>query len=520
MRTSGVLMPISSIPSPYGIGTMGKQARKFVDFLVKGGQKYWQILPICPTSYGDSPYQSFSSFAGNPYFIDLEYLCKDKLLTKKECESFQWGSNPKYVDYGIMYESRYALLRKVYARFTKKEPQDFEKFCENEKQWLDDYALFMALKDANGGQAWSNWDKSLRLREKKAMEEATEKYSEEIRFYKMLQYLFYQQWNALKTYANEAGIEIIGDVPIYVAGDSADVWANPDQFYLDENLEPIEVAGCPPDAFSDDGQLWGNPLFRWDVMKKDGYTWWTRRIKAMSELYDIIRIDHFRGFDSFYAIPAKDDTAKNGQWKQGPGMELFCELEKKLGKLPIIVEDLGFLTPSVHKLLKDSGFPGMKVIQFAFDSREESDYLPHTYTNHCVVYTGTHDNDTVMGWMKTAPKASVKYAKEYLNLTKEEGYNWGMMRAAWSSVADMAIVPMQDILGLGSEARINTPSTLGNNWKWRATPEQIDAKVAKKLYHYMQMYGRVDKDIKTKKDITEGEEIKVGKDNKKNKENK
>lgn len=520
MRTSGVLMPISSIPSPYGIGTMGKQARKFVDFLVKGGQKYWQILPICPTSYGDSPYQSFSSFAGNPYFIDLEYLCKDKLLTKKECESFQWGSNPKYVDYGIMYESRYALLRKVYARFTKKEPQDFEKFCENEKQWLDDYALFMALKDANGGQAWSNWDKSLRLREKKAMEEATEKYSEEIRFYKMLQYLFYQQWNALKTYANEAGIEIIGDVPIYVAGDSADVWANPDQFYLDENLEPIEVAGCPPDAFSDDGQLWGNPLFRWDVMKKDGYTWWTRRIKAMSELYDIIRIDHFRGFDSFYAIPAKDDTAKNGQWKQGPGMDLFCELERKLGKLPIIVEDLGFLTPSVHKLLKDSGFPGMKVIQFAFDSREESDYLPHTYTNHCVVYTGTHDNDTVMGWMKTAPKASVKYAKEYLNLTKEEGYNWGMMRAAWSSVADMAIVPMQDILGLGSEARINTPSTLGNNWKWRATPEQIDAKVAKKLYHYMQMYGRVNKDIKTKKDITEGEEIKVGKDNKKNKENK
>ena len=520
MRTSGVLMPISSIPSPYGIGTMGKQARKFVDFLVKGGQKYWQILPICPTSYGDSPYQSFSSFAGNPYFIDLEYLCKDKLLTKKECESFQWGSNPKYVDYGIMYESRYALLRKVYARFTKKEPQDFEKFCENEKQWLDDYALFMALKDANGGQAWSNWDKSLRLREKKAMEEATEKYSEEIRFYKMLQYLFYQQWNALKTYANEAGIEIIGDVPIYVAGDSADVWANPDQFYLDENLEPIEVAGCPPDAFSDDGQLWGHPLFRWDVMKKDGYTWWTRRIKAMSELYDIIRIDHFRGFDSFYAIPAKDDTAKNGQWKQGPGMDLFCELEKKLGKLPIIVEDLGFLTPSVHKLLKDSGFPGMKVIQFAFDSREESDYLPHTYTNHCVVYTGTHDNDTVMGWMKTAPKASVKYAKEYLNLTKEEGYNWGMMRAAWSSVADMAIVPMQDILGLGSEARINTPSTLGNNWKWRATPEQIDAKVAKKLYHYMQMYGRVDKDIKTKKNITEGEEIKVGKDNKKNKENK
>lgn len=500
MRTSGVLMPISSLPSPYGIGTMGKQARRFVDFLVRGGQKYWQILPICPTSYGDSPYQSFSSFAGNPYFIDLEYLCKDKLLTKKECESFQWGSNPKYVDYGIMYESRYALLRKAYVRFMKKKPQDFDEFCEKEKQWLDDYALFMALKDANDGQAWSKWDKDLRLRKKEAMESAKEQYAEEIRFYKMLQYLFYKQWNELKAYANEEGIEIIGDVPIYVAGDSADVWANPDQFYLDENLEPIEVAGCPPDAFSDDGQLWGNPLFRWDVMKKDGYTWWTRRIKAMSELYDIIRIDHFRGFDSYYAIPAKDDTAKNGQWKEGPGMDLFTELEKKLGKLPIIVEDLGFLTPSVHKLLKDSGFPGMKVIQFAFDSREESDYLPHTYTNHCVVYTGTHDNDTVMGWMKTAPKASVKYAKEYLNLTKEEGYNWGMMRAAWSSVADMAIVPMQDILGLGSEARINTPSTLGENWKWRATPEQIDTKIAKKLHHYMQMYGRVNKELRVEKE--------------------
>ena len=399
-----------------------------------------------------------------------------------------------------MYESRYALLRKAYVRFMKKKPQDFDEFCEKEKQWLDDYALFMALKDANDGQAWSKWDKDLRLRKKEAMESAKEQYAEEIRFYKMLQYLFYKQWNELKAYANEEGIEIIGDVPIYVAGDSADVWANPDQFYLDENLEPIEVAGCPPDAFSDDGQLWGNPLFRWDVMKKDGYTWWTRRIKAMSELYDIIRIDHFRGFDSYYAIPAKDDTAKNGQWKEGPGMDLFTELEKKLGKLPIIVEDLGFLTPSVHKLLKDSGFPGMKVIQFAFDSREESDYLPHTYTNHCVVYTGTHDNDTVMGWMKTAPKASVKYAKEYLNLTKEEGYNWGMMRAAWSSVADMAIVPMQDILGLGSEARINTPSTLGENWKWRATPEQIDTKIAKKLHHYMQMYGRVNKELRVEKE--------------------
>jgi 4-alpha-glucanotransferase len=491
MRTSGVLMPISSLPSPYGIGTMGKAARKFIDFLEKAGQTYWQILPICQTSYGDSPYQSFSSFAGNPYFIDLEYLCKEKLLTKKECESFAWGDNPSYVDYGTMYESRYALLRKAYVRFQKNIPQDYASFCKKEKEWLDEYSLFMALKDANGGVSWLEWDTDLKLRKEDVLENARKTYASDIDFYRMLQYLFFKQWRELKAYANGKGIEIIGDVPIYVALDSADVWANPGQFYLDKNLNPIEVAGCPPDAFSADGQLWGNPLFRWDVMKKDGFTWWTKRIKAVASLYDIVRIDHFRGFDSYYAIPAKDDTAKNGKWKKGPGIALFETLEQNLGKLPIIAEDLGFLTPSVHKLLKDSGFPGMKVIQFAFDAREDSDYLPHNYPTNCVVYTGTHDNDTVMGWMKTAPRQSVKFAKEYLNLTKEEGYNWGMMRAAWSSVADMAIVPMQDILGLGSEARINIPSTLGDNWKWRATEDQIDNKLAKRVYKYVQMYGRV-----------------------------
>lgn len=506
MRTSGVLMPISSLPSQYGIGTMGKEARRFVDFLEKGGQTYWQILPICPTSYGDSPYQSFSSFAGNPYFIDLELLCKDKLLTKKECESYKWGKKPQYVDYGIMYVNRYALLRKAYERFSKKTPADYEAFCSKEAEWLDEYTLFMALKDANGGVAWSEWDDALKFRKPEAIEEAKEKYADDIAFYKMLQYLFFKQWTALKAYANEKGIRIIGDVPIYVAMDSADVWANPTQFYLDKDLNPIEVAGCPPDAFSADGQLWGNPLFRWDVMKKDSYSWWTKRISAMAKLYDIVRIDHFRGFDSFYAIPAKDDTAKNGVWKDGPGMDLFNVLEKKLGKLPIIVEDLGFLTPSVKKLLKDSGFPGMKVIQFAFDSREDSDYLPHNYPQHCVVYTGTHDNDTVMGWMKTAPKDCVRFAKDYLNLTKEEGYNWGMMRAAWSSVADMAIVPMQDLLGLDSKARINIPSTTGGNWQWRATPEQIDNKLAKKLHKCMQMYARLREEPEEASDKSDAKE--------------
>lgn len=491
MRTSGVLMPISSLPSPYGIGTMGKDAREFVDFLVRGGQTYWQILPICPTSYGDSPYQSFSSFAGNPYFIDLELLCEEKLLTKDECESFDWGDNRRYIDYGVMYVSRYALLKKAYARFMKNAPGDFYDFCSQEEQWLEEYALFMALKDVNGGKAWGEWEESLRVRKPEALEKAREKYKDEIMFYKVLQFLFFKQWRQLKAYANKKGIQIIGDVPIYVAGDSADVWANPTQFYLDEDLNPIEVAGCPPDAFSVDGQLWGNPLFAWDEMKKDNYAWWTKRIKAMSELYDIIRIDHFRGFDSYYAIPAKDKTAKNGKWKEGPGMALFTQLEKKLGKLPIIVEDLGFLTPSVVKLLKDSGFPGMKVIQFAFDSREGSNYLPHTYTPHCVVYTGTHDNDTVMGWFDTAPEHCIEFAKEYLNLTTEEGYNWGMMRGAWASVADMTIMPIQDIIGLGSEARINIPSTLGENWKWRARKGEVTAEMADRLYRYMEMYGRV-----------------------------
>lgn len=491
MRSSGVLMHISSLPSPYGIGTMGREARKFADFLEKSGQKYWQILPICPTSYGDSPYQSFSSFAGNPYFIDLEYLCKEKLLTKAECESFPWGRDLKSVDYGVMYESRYRLLKKAYERFGRKMPDDFLAFCEKEADWLSDYALFMALKDANGGAAWFFWDAELKTREPQALAGAREKYANDIRFYQMLQYLFFKQWWELKAYVNGKGIEIIGDVPIYVAGDSADVWANPKEFYLDENLDPIDVAGCPPDAFSEDGQLWGNPLFRWDVMKENGYDWWTKRVAAMSKLYDIVRIDHFRGFDSYYAIPAADDTAKNGEWRSGPGMDLFRVLEKKLGKLNIIVEDLGFLTPSVLKLVEDSGFPGMKVIQFAFDSREGSNYLPHTYTKHCVVYTGTHDNDTLLGWMKTAPKASVKFAKDYLNLTEQEGYNWGMMRGAWSSVADIAVVPMQDLIGLDSKARMNTPSTVGGNWQWRALKEQITGKLAKRLYGYMQMYGRV-----------------------------
>lgn len=491
MRSSGVLMHISSLPSPYGIGTMGKEARKFVDFLVKAGQTYWQVLPVCPTSYGDSPYQSFSAFAGNPYFIDLEYLVKEKLLTKKECESYNWCRKEQEIDYGLLYENRYDLLRKAFERFRKHLPEDYDEFCKKQAHWLDDYALFMALKDVHKGVEWSKWKRELKFREAEAIKEAREELEQEIVFYEMLQYLFYKQWSDLKTYANERGIKIIGDTPIYVAGDSADVWANPDLFYLNKDLDPIDVAGCPPDAFSEDGQLWGNPLFRWEVMRDTKYEWWTRRIGHMSELFDVVRIDHFRGFDSYYAIPYGDENAKRGEWRNGPGIELFRIMEEKLGKLDIIVEDLGFLTDSVRQLVVDSGFPGMKVLQFAFDSREDSDYLPHNYKKHCVVYTGTHDNDTILGWMKTAPKDSVKFAKEYLRLNKEEGYHWGMMKGAWASVGDMAIVTLQDILGLGSEGRMNTPSTLGCNWKWRMKKDAINSRLAGKIRTNMQLYGRM-----------------------------
>lgn len=493
MRSSGVLMHLSSLPSPYGIGTMGKQAKKFVDFLEKAGQTYWQILPICPTSYGDSPYQSPSGFAGNPYFIDLDLLCEQKLLKKSECRSYLWCESEEEVDYSLMYRNRYDLLKKAQSRFFADEPADYQEFCNEESDWLDDFALFMSIKEAYGGTQWSKWEKPYKFREPEAMELAREAYQDEISFWKMLQYLFFQQWRELKAYANQKGIKIIGDVPIYVAGDSVDVWTNPTQFYLDENLDPIDVAGCPPDAFSADGQLWGNPLFRWDVMEQDGYRWWAMRMKKMAEFYDVVRIDHFRGFDSYYAIPAGDENARHGEWRKGPGIELFRVLEKKLGKLDIIVEDLGFLTPSVLKMVEDSGYPGMKVVQFAFDSRDDGDYMPHNYGHHCVVYTGTHDNDTILGWMKTAPRQSVRIAKEYLQLTKEEGYHWGMMRGAWMSTADLAIVTMQDLLGLGSEARMNTPSTLGCNWKWRMLPGAIDASLAKKVRQKVELYGRLRK---------------------------
>ncbi len=494
MRASGVLMPVFSLSSDYGIGTFGKEAYNFVDFLKKAGQSYWQILPINPTNYGDSPYQSFSSAAGNPYFIDLKMLEEDGLLEKSDYAGVDFGRDESKVDYEKLYNNRLPVLRKAYNRF--KENGDYKEFCKENSFWLDDYALFMAIKDNNGSKSFLCWDDSLRFGSKVALEKAKAEYSNDIGFYKVINYLFYKQWNALKKYANENGIKIIGDMPMYVALDSADVWGQPEQFLLNSDLTPVSVAGCPPDAFSDEGQLWGNPLYNWDKMEQDGYSWWKQRMAVALKTYDIIRIDHFRGFESFYSVPFGSENAIKGKWVKGPGMKLFDSLKKHFGTLPIIAEDLGFLTEEVHSLLSDSGFPGMKVLQFAFDSREESDYLPHNYIKNCVVYTGTHDNDTINGWSKTAPKRDVEFAEKYMHLDKNEGLNWCMMRTALMSVADTCILMMPDLMGAGSEARINTPGTLGENWRWRITKGCVNDWLAGILYENTKLYSRLPKNEK------------------------
>ena len=483
-------MPVFSLPSPYGIGTVGAEARRFVEFLRSAGQRYWQILPIGPTSYGDSPYSTFSTFAGNPYLIDLDQLCLDGLLTRREITAAKFTQDGQ-VHYGELYEKRFPVLRKAVKRLLEELPVDYDQFLEENACWLPDYALFMTLKDAQGGASWQIWPEPLRSREAAALEKARLEYQEDILFWQGVQYLFYRQWRELKRYANDAGVSIIGDLPIYVALDSADVWANPGQFQLDGELRPTEISGVPPDYFCADGQLWGNPLYDWEQMTREGYPWWMERIAHQCEIYDMLRIDHFRGFEGYYAIPYGDDTARNGHWREGPGMDFFRAMERRVGRPPIIAEDLGFLTDGVRRLLKDTGFPGMKVLEFAFDSREDSDYLPHNYDRHCVVYTGTHDNSTILGWMASAAPEDVAFATDYLRLTKAEGYHWGMMRGAWASVADLVIVPMQDVLGLGDEARMNTPSTVGENWRWRMPKTAATPQLAQKLRRQMELYRRI-----------------------------
>ena len=497
-RKCGVLLPIFSLSSEYGIGTFSKEAYDFVDFLEEAGQSYWQLLPLGPTSYGDSPYQSFSTFAGNPYFIDIKTLIDDGLLTKKEADKYDFGGSEEYIDYEKIYDSRFKLLKAAYDNFMKKGKasadmtKKFEAFKKSRDNfWLADYALFMALKNDNGGRSWNTWEEGVRLRKPAAIKAAKEKYKEEIDFYCFLQFMFSQQWDRLKAYANGKGIEIIGDIPIYVAFDSSDTWASPELFHLDENNEPIEVAGCPPDAFSATGQLWGNPLYKWDYHEKTGYKWWLKRIAHCYKLYDVVRIDHFRGFDEFYAIPYGNPTAEKGKWKKGPGYKLFDAMKKELGEKKVIAEDLGFLTDSVIKLVKKTGYPGMKILQFAFDSREESDYLPHNYTRNCIVYTGTHDNDTTRNWFDKLPRADKKFCKEYLGIKKNSDAVWAVIRSAFASVSDTVIIPMQDYLELPGYARINTPSTLGGNWVWRMKKDALTPELGSKMKDFARIYRRL-----------------------------
>lgn len=494
MRKSGILLPVSSIPSPYGIGTFSAQAYGFIDFLEKAGQRLWQILPLGPTGYGDSPYQSFSTFAGNPYYIDLTDLIRRGYLTEAECAEADFGEDEQYIDYEKIYNARFVVLRKAYVRAVEaglEESADYLDFVKRAADWLEDYALYMAVKNSFGSVCWIEWDEDIRLREPESMERYRREYADEIGFYKFQQYLFARQWAALKAYANEKDIQIVGDIPIYVAFDSADTWAHPELFQLDENKNPTGVAGCPPDAFSATGQLWGNPLYNWEYHAKTDYEWWLRRIEYCYEWYDVLRIDHFRGFDEYWSVPYGDKTAENGRWEKGPGYDLFRAVKEKLGKRQVIAEDLGFLTDSVIKLVEKTGYPGMKVLQFAFDSREESDYLPHNYQRNCVVYTGTHDNDTTLGWYHSIPARDRKFADRYLDIRSKKDVQWEFIRAAFGSVADTAIIPMQDYLGLGSEARTNIPSTLGINWKWRMKDGDCTEELAERIRSMAKLYGRV-----------------------------
>ncbi len=477
MRGSGILLHVSSLPSPYGIGTLGKAAYDFVDFLEKSRQKYWQILPLGHTGFGDSPYQAFSAFAGNPYMIDLDYLCEEGLLEREEYRQVDWGENCGKVDYGKLSQNRIRVLKNVMSRFKKTE--GYELFCAENAFWLEDYSVFASMKERFSGAPFFEWKKPLPQADKRECE-----------FWKVLQFLFFSQWKKLKDYANSKGIKIIGDLPIYVAYDSSDVMGNPKLFELDFKGRPINVAGVPPDAFSPSGQLWGNPVFDWDSMRSDGFGWWIKRIRHSLKLFDVLRIDHFRGFSSFYSVPFGSKDAVNGKWSAAPGEELFETVEKAIGKPEIIAEDLGFIDDGVRELIKKTGFPGMKILQFAFDSRDGGDYLPHNYTKNCVAYIGTHDNDTLAGWLVNAPKKDVAYAAEYLRLNKREGYVEGFIKSALASVAETVILTMQDLLSLGSEARMNTPSTVSGNWQWRALESDFSPDLAEKLKGWTALYGR------------------------------
>lgn len=493
-RSSGLLMHISSLPSAYGIGDFGKKAYEFVNFLEESGQKLWQVLPMGPTGYGDSPYQSFSAFANNPYFIDLENLVEEGLLKSEDIEGLKELNDVNSIDYEMIYLKKMPILRKAYEKFSEMgRMAETVAFQKEQSYWLEDYGLYTGIKSKFNQASWQEWPSEYKSRDKAALEQAKTELKAEIEFCIFVQYILSKQWKKLKKYANDKGIKIIGDMPIFVASDSADTWSKSEMFQLDENRRPIRVAGCPPDGFSATGQLWGNPLYNWENLEKSNFSWWIERLKSSFELYDIARIDHFRGFESYWSIPSDAATAATGRWEKGPGMKLFNAIKKALGELPIIAEDLGFLTPEVVQLLKDSTFPGMKVLLFAFDSKEESDYLPHKYSENSVAYTGTHDNETVVGWYHSVKAEDKWQCDEYFSKmgnTKYNSINWNFLDSVWGSRSVLAIAQVQDLIGLGNEGRMNTPSTSGINWKWRLKDQALTKDMAKQLKELTQNHHR------------------------------
>ncbi len=495
-RTTGVLLPISSLPSKYGIGCFSKSAYDFVDWLKSAGQCYWQILPLVPTSYGDSPYQSFSTYAGNPYFISLEALIEEGVLTTEECDSVDFGEKEDDIDYEKMFEGRYKLLRLAYQRSNVTHNDAYNRFVEENAWWLKDYALFMSVKDVFGGVPWTQWAEDIRLRYEYSMDYYRRECYFDIEFHQYMQFKFYEQWIKLKEYANYNGVRIIGDIPIYVAMDSADAWAHPELFQLDRDNVPLAVAGCPPDGFSATGQLWGNPLYNWDYHRSTGYSWWMERLGYVFKMYDVVRIDHFRGFDEYYSIPYGAENAMTGHWEKGPGMDLFNRMREVLGQREVIAEDLGYVTDSVRKLVADSGFPGMKVFEFAFDSRDSgsaNDYLPHNYIPNSVVYSGTHDNETLAGWFQSITDEERQMARDYIcdYYTPDDKMYMSFISTILMSKSDLSIIPMQDYLGLDNTCRTNTPSTVGTNWKWRVIKEQLSEELRDKLRELARRYGRL-----------------------------
>ena len=492
-RSSGVLLAITSLPSKYGIGTLGKEAFAFADFLKEAGQKYWQVLPLGPTGLGDSPYSSFSTFAGNPYLIDLELLIEDGLLTKKYVESFDWGDDPAHVDYVAMKENRETVLQKAFEKGFERDRADVERFV-GDNVWLPDYALFMALREYYDGVSWIDWeDRDIRLRKPEAIQKYRTLLEDRVNYYTYVQYLFFKQWNELREYVKRLGIKIIGDLPIYVAADSADIWREPQFFQLDEENIPKKVAGVPPDYFSKDGQLWGNPLYDWDTMRQDGFGWWIRRIEGAVKMYDVLRLDHFRAFASYWSCPYDAETAKEGEWHNGPGMSLLRVLRDWFYGTEFIAEDLGILTPDVDQLLEDSGFPGMNILEFAFTKNADSKYLPHRCKANSIVYTGTHDNYTVVGWFHDdeVPEEDKQVAKEYLGISEEEGAHLAFIRGGMGSPANLFIAQMQDWQGLDSTCRMNVPGVALGNWTWRMEPGSANEELAVLMREYTRIFGRL-----------------------------